>query len=235
MQTDTGESPARLLPQDVHTRASLLQRVRDWRDDASWRDFARTYSLLIRSLALKSGLTQDEAAEVVQATLIRGADAIRDFRYDAERGSFKQWMGIQTKWKINDLLRRRQREQKIFLERNEPGTGTRTATLERFPEERNELAAFLDRDWQEAVAAAAVARVKAAVKPKHYQIFDLHAVKQWPLRRISRTLGVSVPQVYLIKSRVSLLLKVQTRQVLAQLERRPASGVPKQNTTKQNT
>ena len=229
MQTDTGYIPARLLPRDVHTRASLLQRVRDWRDDASWLEFTRTYSLLIRSLALKSGLTEDEAAEVVQATLISVADAIRDFHYDPATGSFKQWMGIQTKWKINDLLRKRRREREVFLERNQPATETRTDTLERFPEERNEFAAFLDRDWNEAVAAAAVARVKAVVKPKHYQIFDLHAVKQWPLRRISRTLGVSVPQVYLIKSRVSLLLKMQTRQVQAQLERRPAPGVPKQN------
>ena len=229
MHIDTGEIPARLLPQGVHTRASLLQRVRDWRDDDSWREFVGTYSLLIRSLALKSGLTEDEATEVVQATLISVADAIRDFRYDRARGSFKQWMGHQTKWKINDLLRQRQREQKFFFTREEPETSTRTGTMEKFSEERNEFAAFLDRDWNEAVAAAAVTRVKAAVKPKHYQIFDLHAVKQWPLGRISRTLGVSVPQVYLIKSRVSLLLKMQTRKVQAQLERRPMSGVPKQN------
>jgi RNA polymerase sigma-70 factor (ECF subfamily) len=110
----------------------------------------------------------------------------------------------------------------MLLEKKGTATGQRTETLHRFPDVRNNLELFFERDWNEVVTATALARVKMRVKPKHFQMFDLYAVKQWPLRRISRTLGVNVAQVYLVKSRISRMLKQQTKQVQAQLARPPA-------------
>lgn len=226
----SGEIETGALSQNIHTRASLLERVRDWSDDASWQDFFDTYSRLIYSLALKAGLSDRESEEVVQATMIAVAKAMPDFEYKSSAGSFKAWLCAQAKWKINDHFRRGKREQEIFLQSNHTATSTGTGTIARFPDGTNEHAAFEERDWNEAMAATALAKVKALVKPKHFQIFDLYVIKQWPLRRISRTLNVNVPQVYLIKSRVSHLLKKQTRQVKAQLERLPRPGHPNQKT-----
>ena len=36
---------------------------------------------------------------------------------------------------------------------------------------------------------AALARVKRQVKPKQYQMFDLYAIKRWPVREVARSLG----------------------------------------------
>ncbi len=228
MHSDTAHTQSASSPSDVQTRASLLRRVRDWGDDASWREFFATYSRLIYSLAQKYGLSGSEAEDVVQGTMIRVADAIRDFQYNRETGSFKQWIGNQAKWKISDHLRRIQRDREMLQEKNGTATGGRTKTLERLPDAHNNLEQFFERDWNEAVAATALARVKMRVKPKHFQMFDLYAVKQWPLRRISRTLGVNVAQVYLVKSRISRMLKQQTQQVKAQLSHPPASGFSRQ-------
>ncbi|HTD65749.1 MAG TPA: sigma-70 family RNA polymerase sigma factor [Candidatus Limnocylindria bacterium] len=204
---------------DDHTRASLLARVRDWNDDASWREFFETYWRLIYSLAIKTGLSESEAEEVAQATMISVADAIRDFKYNRETGSFKQWLCGQAKWKIHDHLRRNRREQKVFLQNHQTLTATGTGTVSSFPEAANDYAAYVESDWHEALRQTALTRVKTLVKPKHFQIFDLYALKQWPLRRISRTLGVSIPQVYLIKSRVARLLRKQTRDLGDQVDR----------------
>ncbi len=207
------------VPWNVQTRESLLRRVRDWSDDASWQEFFQLYWRMIYALAVQAGLNESEAEDVVQATMLAVADNIRRFRYDAEVGSFKSWLCHQAQWKIRDQLRRRRREEEHRARRSPPGTSTRTDTIARLADERDSLEALVERDWDEAVSAVALAQVKAKVKPKHFQMFDLYAIKKWPIRRVSQTLQVNVAQVYLAKSRISRLLKKHTEQVETQLLR----------------
>jgi RNA polymerase sigma factor (sigma-70 family) len=229
MDTEIGNIEARSLPLAGQTSETLLRRVRDWGDSASWRQFFATYSRMIHTSALKAGLTETEADDVVQTTMIGVADRIRSFQYDRSTGSFKAWLSAQAKSRIGDCLRRRKREQEVFQQRRTPATHSRTATVERCPDHLNDPAILLDRDWNEVVAETAMARVKERVSPKQFQVFDLYVVKQWPLRRISRTLGVSVAQVYLVKSRVSFLLRQQTRHVQAHLNSLPPPEFPQPN------
>jgi RNA polymerase sigma factor (sigma-70 family) len=204
---------------NVQTRESLLRRVRDWSDEASWQEFFEIYWRLIYTLATQAGLSEAEAEDVVQATMIAVADNIREFRYDSEVGSFKNWLCNQAQWKIRDQLRRNRREQEHLAPRPRTKTPTGTGTISRIPDERDYFAGVLQRDWDNAIASVALAQVKARVKPKHFQMFDLYAVKNWPIRRVSQTLQVNVAQVYLAKSRISRLLRRQTKQVEAQLMR----------------
>jgi len=224
MHTETGHSKVRSL-----TSESLLERVRDWDDAASWRQFFATYHRVIFSLASKSGLNATEAEDVAQNTMIAVADRIRSFQYDRAAGSFKNWIRYQARARIKEHWERRERERAVFLDAPARPDPDRTSTIERCSDVQNDPVLCLDRTWEQALAETALARVKASVAPKHFQMFDLYVMKQWPLRRISRTLGVSAAQVYLIKSRVTFLLKRQTRQVQAQLERPPASGANRQN------
>jgi len=55
-----------LLP----TRLSLLARLKDWQDQQSWREFFDTYWKLIYSVAIQAGLSDAEAQDVVQDTLV---------------------------------------------------------------------------------------------------------------------------------------------------------------------
>src|SRR5882672_375357 len=60
------QMPNELIP----TRATLIQRLKNWRDQSSWQDFFDTYWHLIYGVAVKRGLTQSEAQDVVQETMI---------------------------------------------------------------------------------------------------------------------------------------------------------------------
>lgn len=204
----------------VATRVSLLRRVCDWRDDASWQEFFNLYWKLIYTLALRAGLTECEAEEVVQATMVAISKKIHQFKPGSRNGSFRQWIYRQTQWKITDQFRHRIREQKArhSSPARDEMTATRTGTVARIPDQRNDLAHFVQEDWDQAVAEVVWARVKRTVKPKHFQVYDLHVVKKWPIREVARLLQVNVAQVYLIKSRISRLLRQQTREVEAQLE-----------------
>src|SRR5690349_16319564 len=81
-QSMTFESGDNWLP----TRTTLLGRLKDWDDEASWSDFFETYGRLIFRVASKSGLRPAEAEDVVQETVVAVAKHIRAFRYDRNRG-----------------------------------------------------------------------------------------------------------------------------------------------------
>src|SRR4030095_11954380 len=61
---------AREIPDLIPTRRRLLSRLRDWDDQESWQDFFNTYWRLIYEVALKAKLSETEAQEVVQETVI---------------------------------------------------------------------------------------------------------------------------------------------------------------------
>ena len=66
-----------LLP----TRQSLLSRLKDWDDQDSWRDFFELYWRLIFDVARKSGLSETDAQDVVQETIMAVAKQMPEFRY----------------------------------------------------------------------------------------------------------------------------------------------------------
>src|SRR5208283_65702 len=91
----------------IPTRATLIQRLKNWRDQSSWQDFFDTYWKLIYGVARKGGLTAAEAEDVVQETLISVAKHMPTFKYDPSIGSFKSWLLNMTRWRIRDQFRKR--------------------------------------------------------------------------------------------------------------------------------
>ena len=60
---------------------------------------------------------------------------------------------------------------------------------------------------------AALVRVKARLKPKQFQIFDLYALKEWPVKDVARALGVSATHVYVNKHRVAAMIKAELKRI----------------------
>ncbi len=95
-------------PSLLATRRSLVERLADWGDQLRWQQFFDTYSKLIYSAARRSGLTDAEAQEVVQETVITVAKNIDKLKYDPAIGSFKGWLLQITRWRIADQFRKRE-------------------------------------------------------------------------------------------------------------------------------
>lgn len=197
-------------PDLIPTRRSLLGRLKNWDDQASWNDFFQTYWQLIYGVAIKSGLTDVEAQEVVQETVIIVAKKMPDFKYDPAMGSFKGWLLHTTRWRIADQLRKRQGEGA----RGFDSSNDRTATIERVADPAgSQLDIIWDEEWKKNLFDAALEKVKHQVKARHFQIFDLYVVKKWPVQKVARALGVNLGQVYLAKHRVTHLLKKEIKQM----------------------
>ncbi len=190
------------------TRRSLVDRLGDWNDGKRWQQFFDSYWKLIHRAARKAGLTESEAQEVVQETLITVAKKIDRLKYDPKLGSFKGWLLNITRWRIADQFRKRKKagEQNARTRR---GDETRlTNTIERIADPAGfDLDAAWEEEWRVNLREAAVARVKKKVSAKQYQIFDCYVLKQWPVLKVAKELRVSVTQVYLAKHRLGALLK----------------------------
>jgi len=128
------------------------------------------------------------------------------FQYDAEKGSFKNWLLRLTSWRITDQFRKRQKA--INHEDLRDEDGPRTSTVERVADPLSlELEASWDEDWRKNLVDAAIERVKKKIDPKQFQVFDLYVVKKWPVSKVARTLKVNPGRVYLAKHRINSLIK----------------------------
>src|SRR5437899_6466645 len=193
----------------IATRRSLVERLADWGEQPRRQEIFDTYSKLIYSAARRAGLTDAEAQDVVQETVITVAKNIDKLKYEPAIGSFKGWLLQITRWRIADQFRKR-----------EPGNAKRprsaddraTATIERVPDSQNvDLDAVWEAEWKENLFEAAIARVKKQIEPKQFQIFDCYVRKEWPAQNVAARLRVNVGQVYLARHRVGGLLKKEIR------------------------
>jgi RNA polymerase sigma-70 factor (ECF subfamily) len=153
---------------------------------------------------LRSGLTETEAQEVVQETVICVAKNIHKFKRGPEHGSFRGWLRNLTKWRIADQLRKRTRL---------PSEAGRPAPSQEQIAETVEATCdqLWDHEWKESLLKTALERVKRRVKEEHFHVFDLYALRQWPVSEVARTLGISIPAVYLAKHRVAALIKKEIK------------------------
>jgi RNA polymerase sigma-70 factor (ECF subfamily) len=195
-------NPDELIP----TRQSLLGRLKDWDDHESWREFFDTYWKLIYQVAIKAGLTDAEAQDVVQETVIGVLKQMPGFEYRPENGSFKSYLLTQTGWRIADQFRKR-RANPLMEPRGAPTStegppGQDIADPASLDWQKN-----WDEDWEQNLMQAAIQRVKLRVNSKAYQMFDLLVFKEWPIARVAQAFHVNQAKVYLAKHRVSRLLK----------------------------
>jgi RNA polymerase sigma-70 factor (ECF subfamily) len=203
-----GQAMDELIP----TRATLIQRLKDWQDQSSWQDFFDTYWKLIYSVAIKGGLTATEAQDVVQETMISVAKHMPAFKYDPAIGSFKTWLLNMTRWRITDQLRKRGPFVAGHSSFEDTATGTRTVDKVVDPTGRD-LDALWDAEWEKNLYDAAIAKVKRQLDPQKFQIFDLYVNKEWTPEKVAATFGISVDQVYLAKHRTMDLIKKEVKRL----------------------
>ena len=212
-EEDAAKDDAVIVQAYAKTRKSLIARLDNWEDQKTWDEFYQTYWRLIYSVAIKAGLRSEEAFDCVQETILSIAKQSKKKLYDPEQGSFKTWLMNMTRWRINDQFRKRKKD--TAMAGGEWDDDRKTAVIDRIEDPNGDVLSRLwDVEWKKGIADAALARVKAQVSPKQYQIFDFYVVRQWDAQKVQEKLNVSMAQVYLAKHRVGAVLKKE----LAKLE-----------------
>jgi RNA polymerase sigma-70 factor (ECF subfamily) len=198
----------------IRTRTTLINRLRNWQDQASWQEFFDTYWKLIYVFAVKSGLTGTEAQDVVQETMLSVAKHMPNFKYDRKIGSFKAWLMNLARWRISDQFRKRDPVCHSYSHSDDNSNPTNADILGNLPDPAiQNMEALWDEEWKKNLLEAAMAKMKRKLDPQHFQVFDLYVNKEWAPDRIAKTFGIAVGQVYLTKNRVSEALKAEVERL----------------------
>jgi RNA polymerase sigma-70 factor (ECF subfamily) len=201
------------------TRQSLLSRLRDWQDQEGWREFFESYWRLIYNVARRAELSDIEAQEVVQNTFIYLSRKMPKFHYDRSRGSFKSWLRVVTRSRINVYCRTEKGGEKLL---RAPLTGETDAGLESdvdWPEAAVDGSDEVwQREWEQNLVSTAFRRLRSKVSTQQLLIFRMALRGELPLSQVAKKLGVSLAQVYLARHRVGRLFKAEIKRLRAETE-----------------
>jgi RNA polymerase sigma factor (sigma-70 family) len=190
------------------TRASLLVRLKDSRDDEAWSRFLEIYGPLVYDYGRRQGLQDADAADLTQEVLQTVACSAGEFHYDPGRGSFRSWLFTVARTKRINLGTRQARQphgrggsevvRRMDLVPTRDTADTEAAEWERAFEQRL-------LDW-----AAGI--VRAEFKETTWLAFWLTAFEKQSTQQVSADLGMTVGAVYAAKSRVLARLREVVQQ-----------------------
>ena len=208
---DSAAAPS--LPPDagsLATRRSLLSRLRDHDDHRSWQEFFDTYHPLILSVARRSGLSESDAQEVLQETIISVSREMPRFVYDRSKGRFKSWLLTIARRRIADQLRKRYREG-AGHDRLDPNLTSVEAEISAQAEAT--AGQVWEEEWKKHVLHAAIERVRRQSRPQQFQMFEKTVLDGWSIADTSRALDVSQMQIYLARLRIGRQIKAEVRRL----------------------
>jgi RNA polymerase sigma factor (sigma-70 family) len=187
----------------IPTKASLLGRLKNSEDKASWQEFFDTYSRLIYGVARKAGLNDNEAKNVLETTMDSLAEHLPKFNYDPNIGSFKAW--LQQLIRLQIISR--------SLKRRPSSSGPARQDAADSDGSGKALDQMWEVEWKTNLLNAAVAKVKRRLDPKKYQIYDLQVNKQWPAEKVSALMNLPVDEVTAAKQSIAEMIQSEVKRL----------------------
>jgi RNA polymerase sigma-70 factor (ECF subfamily) len=187
----------------IPTKATLLGRLKNSKDQSSWQEFFDIYSKLIYGVARKAGLNDEEAQEVLEATMGLVAQQMPTFTYNPMIGSFKAWLLNLTRLQIitRSLKRRSPSGQSS---QNKAATEAKTSeTVDR----------VWDTEWQTHMTEAAITNVRRRLDPKKYQIYDFCVNKKWLPEKVAGAFGVSMEEAREAVDSITKMIEVELKRL----------------------
>ena len=177
------------------TSATFLDRLRDGRDGLAWDEFFQRYWLLIHSYASRRGCSSHTAEEVVQDVMLKLFERKDVFRYDRERGRFRDWLATVVRNKVAELRRR-----PSARDRARGGNGS-----DDLPEPVDG-ACGPDEIWEAAfeqsLLAALLEVVRQEMDPRSYLAFEMTVLGELPAGKVAAHLGISRSTVFRTRKNV---------------------------------
>jgi RNA polymerase sigma factor (sigma-70 family) len=187
------------------TSLTLLARLGNAGDSGAWEQFVSIYGPLVYRYALRRGLQNADAEDLIQEVMVTVVKALRT--YNPERGRFRNWLFTVVRNKLNDLSRSGQRQPR--------GTGDSGVQrlLAQQPASDEFLSALWNEEYERFLWKLAASRVRERVREATWKAFWLATVEQRNPKEVAESLQLSVAAVYLAISRVRGMLRKQVQRL----------------------
>jgi len=177
------------------TRPTLLERLREGGDALAWDEFFQRYWRLIYAFAMKRGCSDQTAEELVQDVMLAVFEKRDVYRYDPQRGRFRDWLGTVVRNKLAD--RRRRPSERIRAWGGD--SQNRLAELEADDVQPD---AAWEAAFEDALLAALLDVVRREMNPRTYQAFELFTLYEVPAAKVAKTTGLTPNAVYQARKNV---------------------------------
>lgn len=199
----------------METNESLLDRVKRADAHDAWREFFHAYGSTIMRYAQKLGLTEHQAEEVLQETMVALMRQLPEFCYDRRQGKFRNYLLTIVHRKSLAALRRAKGQPNVSLDSDD--TCGQRALHDVLPAVvANTDAREAEARWREAIMEDALARlaVNPALADGTYDVFRAYAIENRPVADVAAEFGLKENAVYQIKNRLLRRLRVDVARLL---------------------
>jgi RNA polymerase sigma-70 factor (ECF subfamily) len=189
---------------ETPTSATLLQQLRKPTPSAqdAWRRFVNLYTPLLFLWARRVGAGEQEAADLVQEVFVVLTREMPAFRHDTGR-RFRGWLWTVLRNKWRDRLRQ---------QAGQPATAGHTVLDHLAAADNVEEAA--EAEHRAYLIARAVELMRAELPAVEWRACQEYLVGGRPAQEVAGELGLTVNQVYLIKSRILRRLRAELGDLL---------------------
>ncbi len=184
----------------MDTPLSLIERVRDPADVASWRRLVDLYSPLIRRW-LRRALDQADEDDLVQDVLGAVVRAMPTFVHTGRAGSFRRWLRTTTAQQLFIFWRSR----RARAGEAAPDVWTQLEDPD------SDLGRVWDREHDEFVARRLLRLMEPEFSPETWAAFRGQVLDSRPADQVALELGMSINAVRLAKYRVLTRLRKEGR------------------------
>lgn len=164
-------------------------------DDDTWRQFVTLYGPLVFRLGQRKGLDPQACETLVQDVCIRAVEKLPRFRYQRDRGRFRNWVLTVA---LNELRQGKRAED--ARQRALDAYGQRGADTSMEGEELE--AWWADAEHKRALDLA-LGTVRDHVGAEKFRVFQLTVLEECPVAEVAAACGLTKAAVSLIKFRVT--------------------------------
>ena len=190
---------------EPETRPSLMLRLRDPQDQEAWTQFVSVYEPLVLRLLKQRGLQEADARDVTQQVIMAVTQAVERWQPDGREASFRRWLfAIARKLALK------------FIQRGATSNGPSRRgvggtdmidLLKNLPEPDHRTVAAFDDEYRNEVLEWAAERAQREFRESTWQAFWRTCVLNEPIASVAESLGMTVGNVYVARTRVIARLK----------------------------
>lgn len=181
----------------------------DWDNNESWNAFFAQFNDYLKSLAYSYNLPSQDVDDVVQEVFVSMANYFRGNKFDSTKGNIYSWVTTFAKWRMVDIIRRNQRQNKHV-------TSGDDLLMEMQADEKQCFETNLENKYQKKLLVQALNNIGESNKNKDYFIFcDMH-FNSLNNKEIMDKYKISCGTIYIAKHRMIKRIKEEVSKILCE-------------------
>ncbi|WP_221033173.1 RNA polymerase sigma factor [Actomonas aquatica] len=187
----------------ITTNESLLERVQRLDAHEAWKEFYDNYWAAIIRYGRKLGLSQTQAEDVLQETMVDLMRILPKFEYDRSRGRFRNFLLTIVHRKAMGVFRRGLKNSNVPWDSASP-MEIEEAKQSSLREDQMQL-------WRESIYEEALLEVSKCsdIDQRTWAVFEAYVVKKRPVSEVAEGFGMKPNAIYQIKNRLCQRIRRQ--------------------------